>query len=278
MLFDMDVAEFTSVVNASTASMMDSQNTERRDHLYANMPKMTEAAHDLYLAILTPVVQSAYMQHFVGEIREKFQGHDEIPDCLSAFGGNDAVKLSAGQDGVVYKLPDGTIAKLTLLRTHVDHPIPDPYMASAKYEVDIATRAGKLGVAPKVRDSFFCCSSRRCYSVIIMDMINGPTLTRWSRNASTDEQDAMMQKLTASLKKLHAAGIVHADLHSNNVMVGEDGEPLIIDFGRSFFMKEEGVRDIASIARTFHHTPGALDELVELVLLDLVDMHKIRIR
>jgi ABC-type branched-subunit amino acid transport system ATPase component len=36
---------------------------------------------------------------------------------------------------------------------------------------------------------------------------------------NADEQDAMMQKLT-SLKKLHAAGIVHAE-HTLTVMVGE---------------------------------------------------------
>jgi hypothetical protein len=61
------------------------------DHLYANV-KDDQTAHDLYL-VLTYVVQSAYMQHFVGEEIREFPGvMTEIPDCLSAFGGNDGSK------------------------------------------------------------------------------------------------------------------------------------------------------------------------------------------
>jgi hypothetical protein len=47
----------------------------------------------------------------------------------------------------------------------------------------------------------------------------------------------MMQKLSEP-EEIARSGYSSRRLHSNNVMVGEDGEPLV-DFGRSFFMKEE---------------------------------------
>jgi hypothetical protein len=55
----------------------------------------------------------------------------------------------------------------------------------------------------------------------------------------TDEQDAMMQKLSEPEE------IARSGYSSRRLALlsdGQDGEPLIIDFGRSFFMKEEGHR------------------------------------
>ena len=40
------------------------------------------------------------------------------------------------------------------------------------------------------------------------------------------------------VQKMHNAGVFHGDMHSENIMVDEDGNPWMIDFGKSKMMPE----------------------------------------
>lgn len=51
---------------------------------------------------------------------------------------------------------------------------------------------------------------------------------------SPDEIEALLAiciKLARGLHEAHAAGIIHRDIHPGNIMIRENGEPVIIDFG-----------------------------------------------
>ncbi len=43
--------------------------------------------------------------------------------------------------------------------------------------------------------------------------------------------DIFFEKLKQDLKKMHEDGLYHRDLHEGNVMIDENGDPVIIDFG-----------------------------------------------
>ena len=45
-------------------------------------------------------------------------------------------------------------------------------------------------------------------------------------------------KIAISLHNLHQAGIIHADLKPDNIMIGKNFEPIVIDFGLSLILKE----------------------------------------
>lgn len=277
LLFDINISELTSTVKASAASMMDPRNTARREQLVDKWPQLSRSALHMYRDIITPIVTTTYMRLALGDIRERFEHGYEVPDCLRAYGGDEAVELSHGVDGVVYKLPDGSAAKLGLVRAHHEDPIPDPNMERVKLEIELARLAGKKGISPAVKDSFFCCSRDSCFYVIIMEAVNGPTLSKWLRKATPEQSTAMRKKIAALLKRLHALGIAHMDLHAGNVMVGEDGEPLIIDFSRSQYHNQNKT-DLVSLSSIFDHMPSHVDILVDLVIVDLIDMGKIRIQ
>ena len=49
--------------------------------------------------------------------------------------------------------------------------------------------------------------------------------------------------LSDSLDILHELGIVHGDLHKDNVMLGSDGLPRIIDFGRATLSRDQKLKD-----------------------------------
>ncbi len=50
------------------------------------------------------------------------------------------------------------------------------------------------------------------------------------------------ERLAAALEEMHRRGVVHLDLrHRSNVLVGEDGEPILIDFGSAFCFRPGGL-------------------------------------
>jgi len=49
-------------------------------------------------------------------------------------------------------------------------------------------------------------------------------------------------RLAAALAEMHRRGVVHLDLrHRSNVLVGEGGEPILIDFGSAFCFRPGGL-------------------------------------
>ena len=44
------------------------------------------------------------------------------------------------------------------------------------------------------------------------------------------------------IREVHSKGVVHMDLrHKGNILISEQGEPVLIDFNSSFFFKERGI-------------------------------------
>lgn len=67
---------------------------------------------------------------------------------------------------------------------------------------------------------------------IAMELVEGPTLRAWLREQRTPEDIVRVFVDAASgLVAAHAAGIVHRDFKPENVIVGRDGRPRVLDFG-----------------------------------------------
>ena len=67
---------------------------------------------------------------------------------------------------------------------------------------------------------------------IAMELVEGPTLRSWLREQRTPEDIVRVFMGAASgLAAAHAAGVVHRDFKPENVIVGHDGRPRVLDFG-----------------------------------------------
>ena len=68
---------------------------------------------------------------------------------------------------------------------------------------------------------------------IAMEFVDGTTLTRWLRERARSWREivAVFKGLAHGLAAAHAAGIVHRDFKPDNVLVGSDDRPRIVDFG-----------------------------------------------
>ena len=68
---------------------------------------------------------------------------------------------------------------------------------------------------------------------LVSDYIEADPLTRWvgKQRPSPEEAAALCEKIARSLHYVHQAGIVHRDLKPSNILVGQSGEPYVMDFG-----------------------------------------------
>lgn len=57
-------------------------------------------------------------------------------------------------------------------------------------------------------------------------------LTKFKDDPDFPVTEELLDVLEEGLKKLHAAGLSHNDLHERNLMLDENGDPYLVDFGR----------------------------------------------
>jgi len=66
----------------------------------------------------------------------------------------------------------------------------------------------------------------------VMEQVDGRSLGTWMRGEpGLGEITRVFRKLAEALGEMHRLGLVHRDLKPNNVLVRNDGEPVLIDFG-----------------------------------------------
>ncbi|MDQ6787986.1 MAG: serine/threonine-protein kinase [Acidobacteriota bacterium] len=80
---------------------------------------------------------------------------------------------------------------------------------------------------------------------IVMELVRGDSIIEFCRrrDLSIDERLKLFLKICEAVRYAHAQGVVHRDLKPSNILINEDGEPKLLDFGIAKFLQSEASDD-----------------------------------
>lgn len=109
--------------------------------------------------------------------------------------------------------------------------------------------------------------------VLWMECVEGTSIKQWIWSNEDKGTDQFKEKLTLVGKMigdLHQAGFVHGDLTSSNIMLNEQNEPVLIDFGLGSHseMVEDKAVDLYVLERAVESTHPVNSFLYNLWLLE----------
>ncbi|MBC8070542.1 MAG: serine/threonine protein kinase, partial [Deltaproteobacteria bacterium] len=68
---------------------------------------------------------------------------------------------------------------------------------------------------------------------VAMEFVDGVDMAQWARRGKRSWRDVLgiVRQAGEGLAAAHAAGVIHRDFKPENVLIGNDGRPRVLDFG-----------------------------------------------
>lgn len=152
--------------------------------------------------------------------------------------------------GRIYRVGPRTVAKVEPVNAlQFCHPLmhseirrSDPLHRAVLIR-DISERAAALGVGPRVHGFYVSGKPPDQSFVTVMDLVEGETWKEWVPRSTAAQRSRALRMLNRQIDKLGAAGIMHMDLHNENVMLVTDpsGRVLdvkLVDFGSAVLARD----------------------------------------
>jgi serine/threonine protein kinase len=169
-------------------------------------------------------------------------GLEEEPPCLPGF--RIERRIGRGSLGVVYAAYDEKLHRrvaIKVLMRRGDLEVNRRLMKEARH-------AAALGDPALV--TIFCILDEVDPPALVMELVEGFPLDRFAARLSFRQKAELVREVARGLSVAHAHGLVHRDLKPDNVLVGPEMRPRILDFGLALTREEAG-----RLAGGFEGTP-----------------------
>ncbi|CAE6422116.1 unnamed protein product [Rhizoctonia solani] len=171
----------------------------------------------------------------------------EVVSCLIAHGSNDlsnTVKhstfsehpVSHGGYSDIYcgKLLDGTQVAIKYLRVSLESLANDPkHLKHAARELHTWGKCRHPNVMPLFGLALF-----RGRIGMVSPWMSQGSLPHYIKRKPGANRHGLCIQICEGLAYLHQIGIVHADLKGANVLISDEGNPMLTDFGNSLLMSQ----------------------------------------
>ncbi|MFA4877020.1 MAG: protein kinase [Methanoregula sp.] len=144
--------------------------------------------------------------------------------------------IASGANGIVFKGKDTFLSrpvaiKIWIMRSGDSRPINEKFLSEIR-------KISQLN-RPRIAQIYYGQIIENIYYYAIYELIEGIPLKKWlETERSIEERQEISDKIFLEILRCHEKGIYHGDLHSKNVLITEDIEIKIIDFGTSIFCKD----------------------------------------
>lgn len=104
----------------------------------------------------------------------------------------------------------------------------------------------------------------RDFPFFIMEYITGNNIVEFmeERNPSTDEILVIWESVFSAMEYIHKNGLIHSDIKPENILVKENGTPVIVDYGFAKHLKEgEAQTPVGGTDPYMHPDPRSLEDL-----------------
>jgi len=186
-----------------------------------------------------------------GEVESLLQAHEAAGDFLGAPAGPIALdpvepppvlpgfrlerKLGEGGLGVVYAAFDEKLNRrvaIKILHSRADATV-------RRRALDEARQAA--AVSDPAIITIYSVLDETDSPAIIMELVEGFPLDRFAAELNFEQKARLLREVARGLAVAHAHGLVHRDLKPDNIIVGPDLRPRILDFGLSLSFAEAGI-------------------------------------
>jgi serine/threonine protein kinase len=139
-------------------------------------------------------------------------------------------RIGEGGMGVVYECArDGSAQAIALKLLRPELAQNDAYRHRFEHEVRAASEVGHPGLVPIVD-----AGEADGYHYLAMPFVGRRTLKsaiRAEGRIRLDQTLAIAERLGAALDAVHERALVHRDIKSSNILLTDDGAPMLSDFG-----------------------------------------------
>jgi serine/threonine-protein kinase len=142
-------------------------------------------------------------------------------------------KLGEGGMGIVYEAYDAQLDRRVAIKLVRVGDVGTQARARLLREAQAMAKVSHPNVVP-----IYEVGEHGDQVFVAMELVAGQPLSQWQRRERRSWQDTLAIYIAAGrgLAAAHACGIIHRDFKPDNVLVGSDGRPRVLDFGlaRSF--------------------------------------------
>jgi serine/threonine protein kinase/HEAT repeat protein len=138
-------------------------------------------------------------------------------------------ELGRGGMGVVYKARQVSLNRFVALKVILAGPFAGPeQLARFRVEAEALARLQHAGIV-QIHE----IGSHAGHSYLALEYVSGDTLNRncAGRPLPATKAAQLVETLSRAVQYAHQRGIIHRDLKPGNVLLAEDGQPKITDFG-----------------------------------------------
>lgn len=169
-------------------------------------------------------------------------------------------RLGAGGAATVYLARDSKTGQMVIVKVVHPHLVDDQFIGRFQREIDLLQQLDNPHIihlydwALREHDA----ETNQTLSYIVAEFVEGHTLADIiDARGALSEPDALAiaRQIALGLADIHAHGIIHRDVKSQNIMITPDSQAKLIDFGIAKGQNHATLTDPSHFAGTLYYSP-----------------------